>query len=774
MTTTTGHGARTLQGLTIRMALVALLASLLAASPALGPPRAAEASPASSRTLDLDEWSEGAGPGEGMRAQSGGEARSSSDSSRRPDSSDPSDSTDEGWFVTEVPAGDSVMAGLELPEGEEAEVEFRSRHDGEWSDWTPTEFPGAEDGPDPDSEEAQQARENVTEPVWFGEAEKVQVRVSGTRTPHDARLHTVDIDGPLEFDPLDAGAGAAHAQPNIIGRSQWDPNNECRPRTSPSVASNARFTVIHHTAGSNGYTQAQAASQLRGICLYHRNALGWSDIGYNLVVDRYGRTYEGRAGGVTRAVVGAHAANYNTGSFGVSVMGCFDSSCSSSLGSNALPKAALDAVDRVVAWKFSIHNIDPYARISYRNGAGNTVTLDTIVGHRDVGQTSCPGSNFAPYVRGSQPMKHRVAPLITNVNPYRDHEWVEGDFNGDGRTDVAGFDRQTGRWRVGTSNGSSFSFSIWNRFSTGKGWRTHQVGDFNGNGRDDILSFHAGTGNWILQTADGASFRSSVWTRFSSPSGWVRHRAADVTGNGVSELVSFHSGTGNWVVTRRSGSKGASSVWERFKTRTGWRTFVGDVTGNGREDLVNFHAGTGNWMVSRSLNGRFDTSRWLTYRTTKGWQSHQLGDVTGNGRADLLSYHPGSGNLVMSTSNGRQFSNQGVWRRFKSKTGWGAHRMGDVTGDGRMEWISFHNPTGRWIVTRQLHPDLVVNGVVQRDVRSSIWGQYPTGSGWAHHGIGDVNRNGRADMMSFNLNSHRWWTARSQGDSFATSAWAKL
>jgi uncharacterized protein with LGFP repeats len=74
--------------------------------------------------------------------------------------------------------------------------------------------------------------------------------------------------------------------------------------------------VIHHTASTNSYSEGTAAAQIRSVYAYHTASLGWNDIGYNFLVDRYGRIYEGRAGGVDRAVQGAHAGGFNNGTVG--------------------------------------------------------------------------------------------------------------------------------------------------------------------------------------------------------------------------------------------------------------------------------------------------------------------------------------------------------------------------------------------------------------------------------------------------------------------------
>ena len=65
-------------------------------------------------------------------------------------------------------------------------------------------------------------------------------------------------------------------------------------------------------------------SIIRGIYAYHTQSRGWSDVGYNFLVDRFGRIWEGRYGGVDRPVVGAHTLGYNEDSFAMSAIGNFE------------------------------------------------------------------------------------------------------------------------------------------------------------------------------------------------------------------------------------------------------------------------------------------------------------------------------------------------------------------------------------------------------------------------------------------------------------------
>src|SRR5581483_5355744 len=104
-----------------------------------------------------------------------------------------------------------------------------------------------------------------------------------------------------------------------------------------------------------------------------------------------GQLFEGRAGGVENAVVGAQAQGWNSQSTGVSVLGTYTQT--------PLSEAGLGAVARLLAWKLSLHGVAPNARVTLsspggsenRWRAGSQVQFDAISGHRDGDRTSCPG-----------------------------------------------------------------------------------------------------------------------------------------------------------------------------------------------------------------------------------------------------------------------------------------------------------------------------------------------------------------------------------------------
>ena len=163
----------------------------------------------------------------------------------------------------------------------------------------------------------------------------------------------------------------------------WDPDYE-----------SAGHVVVHHTAGTNNYSAGQSASIVRGIYYYHAVTLDWGDIGYNFLIDKYGTVFEGRSGSVAAPAgemsVGAHARGVNTGTMGLSMMGDYSSVSPS--------EAQLSSVGRMAGWFLKRAGItDANGRAGLhvwtteRYQAGSTISMPRILGHRDVGYTTCPG-----------------------------------------------------------------------------------------------------------------------------------------------------------------------------------------------------------------------------------------------------------------------------------------------------------------------------------------------------------------------------------------------
>ena len=287
------------------------------------------------------------------------------------------------------------MVGFELPDGLD-EMRVRTSVDGrEWTPWVETERIGDEDRPDVGTGEATRDRSHrFAEPIWAEEANHLEVEIPAGTGPVEGELRAQLIDTvghndqPVERTVTRSAGPEADAggRPRIISRAQWGANESWRSGT-PSRARNVHMGVVHHTATSNSYSSAAAVMQ--SMYRYHTQSLGWSDLGYNIVIDRAGNVYEGRAGGLESGVIGAHARGFNTGSFGVSIIGNYE---------HANPTvASVNALERVIAWQSRVYGVNPNGTTTAMGGGSRP----TIVGHRQVGQTACPGRimNYLPQIR---------------------------------------------------------------------------------------------------------------------------------------------------------------------------------------------------------------------------------------------------------------------------------------------------------------------------------------------------------------------------------------
>jgi len=296
-----------------------------------------------------------------------------------------------GWLQSVDTPMPSEMVGFDWAGRTRGTVEVRVKDATGWTDWTAVDGDTA-DGPDSTSKESR--NRTSAGPVWIGHGvRQVQVRVASGDL-NDLHLDAIHSSATSPSGP--AQAHAAVAQPGIISRAQWGADESWRSYASgcnghPDYADSVRYAVVHHTDNSNSYAASDSASIVRGIYYFHTHTNGWCDIGYNFLVDAYGQVFEGRWGGITSAVIGAHAGGFNTNSTGVAVIGNF--------ASTPFPGPAYGALRSLLAWKLGYHHVNANTVIQVVAGAfdgskypaGQTVNVRTVSGHRDVDQTDCPG-----------------------------------------------------------------------------------------------------------------------------------------------------------------------------------------------------------------------------------------------------------------------------------------------------------------------------------------------------------------------------------------------
>jgi hypothetical protein len=300
-----------------------------------------------------------------------------------PNSSDPVN-TARAAAVTPVQdvAGAVTIVGVTWPKGATSDkdtYQIRTLTGAAWSQWQSMSVIDGGPGSGP-------AATTGTDPYVVIGASKYEVRSLTTQalTPVAATVQAVDpgTSSADNVQPAPGAASAATTKPAIHTRAQWGAD-ESKMTWTPSYGK-VSVGFVHHTDGSNNYSAAEVPGIIRGIYAYHAVTLGWGDIGYNFLVDRYGGVWEGRAGGMDKPVIGGQVYNYNAVSTGVSGIGDFTSA--------AVPQAMTDAFKRVLGWRLSVAGI-PATGASPVQAPGGAY-IQRISGHRDVGGTTCPGNSL--------------------------------------------------------------------------------------------------------------------------------------------------------------------------------------------------------------------------------------------------------------------------------------------------------------------------------------------------------------------------------------------
>jgi uncharacterized protein with LGFP repeats len=277
-----------------------------------------------------------------------------------------------------------------------ARLRVRTRRGGEWTAWRLLR--PLHDGPDRGGEGARGLR--ATEPLWTGDCDAIDVRGADELPAVTLSLiapgrDPVLVDPAARFDWADPDARSDRKrkapQPRIVRRRAWGANERWRDG-GPWFNRTIKQVHLHHTVNSNDYAPEDVPALLRGIYRYHTKSLGWSDVGYNFLVDRFGGIWQGRAGGSSLPVLGAHTLGFNSTSTGIAVIGNFEAV--------APERAVISSIVKLAAWKLDLYRRTPsgktgvYSRGSDKYPSGQKVRLPVIDGHRDTNDTACPGAHL--------------------------------------------------------------------------------------------------------------------------------------------------------------------------------------------------------------------------------------------------------------------------------------------------------------------------------------------------------------------------------------------
>jgi FG-GAP-like repeat len=259
-----------------------------------------------------------------------------------------------------------------------------------------------------------------------------------------------------------------------------------------------------------------------------------------------------------------------------------------------------------------------------------------------------------------------------------------GDFNGDGKADLACYTGSGGIWNVVLSTGSGWKSESWSGGPDVAIPVTDQcfAADFNGDHRTDLACYTGNTGSWNIALSTGKGWKSEAWNNGPTPpQEWFvtpvggQCFAGDFNGDRKTDIACPAS-----LVTC-GGSICTTPLWNTgLSTGTGWnlkvwnevggpwgaaipvtgQCFTGDFNGDKKTDVACWTGNGGRWYVALSTGTSWNESDWLggpipldEWFVTPVVGQCFTGDFNGDGITDVACYSGSNGVWAVGLASGK-------------------------------------------------------------------------------------------------------------------------
>ncbi|ATB37102.1 hypothetical protein CYFUS_002523 [Cystobacter fuscus] len=348
---------------------------------------------------------------------------------------------------------------------------------------------------------------------------------------------------------------------------------------------------------------------------------------------------------------------------------------------------------------------------------------------------------------------------------------VTGDFNGDGKADLAHTRPGWNAWRVRLSTGNGFTSTLWGTDADMLGLDAYNhvvTGDFNGDGKTDLAFTRPGWNGWKVRLSTGNGFTSTLWgtaTDYLSTDAYSHVVTGDFNGDGKTDIAYTRPGWNAWKVCLSTGNGFTSANWGTDADQLAFDAYnhvvTGDFNGDGRTDIAYTRPGWNAWKVRLSTGNGFTSTLWGTatdYLATDAYSRVVTGDFNGDGKTDIAYTRPGwnAWKVCLSTGNGLTSANWGTDTDGLGLDSDNRVVTGDFNGDGRTD-IAYTRP--RWNAWRARLS--TGNGFT-----STLWGTDTDSlvqDAYNYVTAGDFNGDGKTDLAFTRPQWNSWKTRLSSG-----------
>jgi hypothetical protein len=359
------------------------------------------------------------------------------------------------------------------------------------------------------------------------------------------------------------------------------------------------------------------------------------------------------------------------------------------------------------------------------------------------------------------------------------HSLAVGDFNGDGKPDLAAgqLDGNSVAVLRNTSAAASGGGTIEEtRFAVQDNPNAVALGDLDGDGKPDLAVVNGDSDSVSLlrnTTPGGAApefaDQEEVFVG-ASPRGVA---LGDLNGDGRLDIVVANFDSSSVSVLLNATARGDSSFTfddqGEFTTGDGpTAVALGDIDGDGRLDIVVANRTTETISVLLNQTAlRADTAEFadhVEFGTGTDPMAVAVGDVTGDGLADVAFANAGSNNVsVLVNTSGAGAVSFATRRNFATAADPRAVAIGDVTGDGRADLVVANTGADTVSVHRNTTP--VGDGTARFATRQ----EFDVGPTPLSVVVRDFDRDGVLDIITANSGNGSVTVLRNDSSAGTTS-----
>ena len=301
--------------------------------------------------------------------------------------------------------------------------------------------------------------------------------------------------------------------------------------------------------------------------------------------------------------------------------------------------------------------------------------------------TAAPQSNQASS-EFSNAVAATAAPGSLGASP-------QGDFDEDGRSDLAVYRPTTAQWLVQRSSNGPFLASFGQ-----PGVDIPIKGQYEGIAETSLAVYRPTTAQWFIQGFLSGSGPGTRVVQFGQPNIDIPV-PADYDGDGKTDIAVYRPTTGQWFIQRSTAGPEVISFGG-----PGDQPVMGDFDGDGKADIALYRKSTGQWLILGSTSG----PRAISFGAPN-LDVPVPADYDGDGTTDLAVYRPTTSQWLIRRSTAGPvvvaFGGVGLDRPVPA----------DYDGDGKADVAVYRKSTGQWLILQSTAgPRVVAFGQANVDV----------------------------------------------------------